>query len=71
MSSTKLGIKIDYDRNVENSSRVFHAMGDMIDGVNEVHRKRPGNYTYLLTLQGNRLSISGAGWHSSLRQAMM
>jgi hypothetical protein len=33
--------------------------------------KRPGNYTYLLTLQGNRLSISGAGWHSSLRQAMM
>ena len=38
MSSTKLGIKIDYDRNVENSSRVFHAMGDMIDGVNEVHQ---------------------------------
>lgn len=33
--------------------------------------KRPGNYTYLLKFHGNRLSISGAGWHSSLRQAMM
>jgi hypothetical protein len=38
MSIGKLGIKIDYDRDVENSSRVFHAMGDMIDGVNEVHQ---------------------------------
>ena len=35
------------------------------------NRKRPGNYTYLLKFHGNRLSISGAGWHSSLRQAMM
>ena len=38
MSYGKLGIKIDYDRDVENSSRVFHAMGDMIDGFNEVHQ---------------------------------
>jgi hypothetical protein len=34
-------------------------------------RKRLGIYTYFLTFHGNRLSISGAVWHSSLRQAMM
>ncbi|MDD8060359.1 IS66 family insertion sequence element accessory protein TnpB [Shewanella metallivivens] len=34
-------------------------------------RKRLGIYTYFLTFHGNRLSILGAVWHSSLRQAMM
>ncbi|MBB1364404.1 hypothetical protein H5125_19870 [Shewanella sp. SR44-4] len=34
-------------------------------------RKRLGNYTYFLTFHGNRLSISGAGLHSSSRQTMM
>lgn len=38
MDSGKLGIKIDYDRDVENPSRVFHAMGDIIDGVNDIHQ---------------------------------
>lgn len=38
MSSTKLGIKIDYNRDVANPSRVFHAMGGMVDGLNEVHQ---------------------------------
>jgi hypothetical protein len=38
---------------------------------NQFIGKRLGNYTYFLKFQGNRLSISGAGWHSSLRQAMM
>ncbi|MCL1092103.1 HNH endonuclease [Shewanella profunda] len=47
---------------------------DEIDSLSNLMllcRKRPGNYTYLLKFHGNRLSISGAGWHSSLRQAMM
>ena len=39
--------------------------------IPEDKRKRLGIYTYFLTFHGNRLSISGAVWHSSLRQAMM
>jgi hypothetical protein len=38
MSCTRLGIKIDYNRDVANPSRVFHAMGGMVDGLNELHQ---------------------------------
>ena len=34
-------------------------------------RERLANYTYVLKFQGNKLSISGSGWHSSSRQAQM
>ncbi len=33
--------------------------------------ERLANYTYVLKFQGNKLSISGSGWHSSSRQAQM
>ena len=36
-----------------------------------VKRERLANYTYVLKFQGNKLSISGSGWHSSSRQAQM
>ncbi len=35
------------------------------------NRERLANYTYVLKFQGNKLSISGSGWHSSSRQAQM
>ncbi|EGR0130274.1 hypothetical protein FR264_20610 [Vibrio vulnificus] len=38
MSNLQFGIKIDYSRDEENSSRVFHAMGDLIDGINEMQQ---------------------------------
>ena len=36
-----------------------------------IDRERLANYTYVLKFQGNKLSISGSGWHSSSRQAQM
>ncbi|CCN48150.1 hypothetical protein MADA3029_530002 [Vibrio nigripulchritudo MADA3029] len=32
------GIKIDFDKKVENASRVFHSMGQMIDGFHEAQQ---------------------------------
>ncbi|MDN3385151.1 hypothetical protein QL995_21230 [Pseudoalteromonas sp. APC 3358] len=37
----------------------------------QVLGERLANYTYVLKFQGNKLSISGSGWHSSSRQAQM
>lgn len=39
MSDSQLhGIKISFDTNVGNPSRVFHSMGGLIDGLNEAQQ---------------------------------
>ena len=55
--------------------KVFSA-DDRFKRIKEINvelldRERLANYTYVLKFQGNKLSISGSGWHSSSRQAQM
>ncbi|MCC4796969.1 hypothetical protein BCT30_08005 [Enterovibrio norvegicus] len=38
MDNRQLGIKIDYSREKENPARVFHAMGELLDGINEIQQ---------------------------------
>lgn len=38
MSHIQFGIKIDYSKDEDHSSRVFHAMGELIDGINEMQQ---------------------------------
>ena len=56
-------------------SYVGYVSDSGIDTINDdkspTGRERLANYTYVLKFQGNKLSISGSGWHSSSRQAQM
>lgn len=49
--------------------RAFAAVLTEHQGI--IEGERLANYTYVLKFQGNKLSISGSGWHSSSRQAQM
>jgi len=57
------------------TSVIAKAVSEVIDEIykpdTRFYRERLANYTYVLKFQGNKLSISGSGWHSSSRQAQM
>ncbi|GGP71080.1 hypothetical protein [Shewanella saliphila] len=42
----------------------INGLAALVEAELELPGKRLGNHTYFLKFHGNRLSISGAGWHS-------